>query len=193
MAGQVRYTRKQFIDFLVISIFKPILTEYGYPGTIIIKENQNAPAPSGRYLSVPYSAVFTPIGKSEISSPITEDGGLTYFRYRTTHYEVSSFDIKEINGDGDLLDILSEGLRTFKYKELMKVNGVGLKESGTNTAIPEKEGEDWLKMSVKELQFHTAAGLIEEIGIIEHIEYSGTINTVPEKTISGTIPEITGG
>lgn len=184
-----RYTRNEIAGIITTEFIKPILTANGYGSIPVIRSHQDAPAPSGQYIVVPYSGDYKPVGSNRgyDTNMLTDDDGTTYYRLHITQYEVTNFDIQEVNGDGDLLDIIGESLWQFQYKKALNEYGIGLKKVMETIPVPQLEGEDWLKMSTKEIQFYIASALVEDIGIIDVVEYEGTIHASTDITISGTI------
>lgn len=179
--SDIRYTNLELRKAFRNNIIIPILANAGFSTIPVISDNQNAPAPIGTFISLPYSPTWQRVGRREVF--YTEVSGTeeyegeprdTYNNLVKTNYTLTTFDIKEYNGEGDLLSLIIETIDTNTYREILNEIGIGLLQIGSITPIPELVNDLWIKSSVVELTLSVANAIEEDIQVIDSVIFEGT-------------------
>lgn len=173
----IRYTNKELTTFLKQQIIDSILLENGFGAIPSIRSHENAPAPGTHYIVIQYTGIKSTIGrvsKTDLLLPVDALPDDLPTRYVVNDIRVP-FDISEVGGDGDLLDLIKDSLELEKYLEILAKNKIAIMEIGNIVPAPYLFNDDYTKRSDMELILGTISGFTEEVNYIEEVQYSGNI------------------
>lgn len=175
----IRLNKTELYNYIRTNVILPILTAEGLSTVSVIQSHQNAPAPLGAYLTLPFSPIVNKIGRKTTSAPIAKTSPLTgYYRVNSFDYKITAYDINEIRGDGDILELIANYIELETYQDILATAGIGVSTIGDIIPLPELINNAWEKRAVLELQLTLCSGILEDIGIIEHFKALGTINGI---------------
>lgn len=140
----------------------------------IIQTHQNAPAPTGTYIAISYAPTFqNAVGRHGLL-PTTEVDDVGKLNQRQD--EVSTVEIWEVNGNGDLLRKLTQTIETESIKETLRTNKISVLRIENIQRIPRLEGDaEWARECMMEVQIATAYKLTSDIELIEDVEIINNI------------------
>lgn len=140
----------------------------------IIQTHQNAPVPTGTYIAISYAPTFQDaVGKHGLL-PTTEIGGEGKLNQRQD--EVSTIEIWEVNGNGDLLRKITQTIETENIKSVLYANKLSVLRMENIQRLPRLEGDaEWVRECMMEVQIATAYKLTSDIELIEDVEITNNI------------------
>lgn len=168
-------TSKQLRGYIKAWITDVLITGHGYSGLKIITANQNAPAPKGTYITMDYFGVRDRIGRASKGELLETESRLLVSDWRIR------FQLRESNGDGDLLRLLLDSLdREDMYHKHFVANSIAHLNSTDISPVPRLNLESWVRESMVEMQLGAAEGTRENAIAIETVEYNGDIGGLQE-------------
>lgn len=138
---------------------------------IIIKSYQDAPAPTG----CSYIVIDAPTGRRKVGSPSAQEPNDKGARNLVNDYEYK-IEISQVNGDGELLQLLVDSIDRQEIKDLWRKNNFVYYSQGEIIKIPRLSESKWKKEAMVELTIGTAVTTVEQSSIIEDIEVEGKVN-----------------
>ena len=156
-----------------------ILNTEGGESIPIIQSHQNAPSPEDPYITISYAGSRTKFGKGDKTIP-DEDGNV---RIKNDYPFI--VEIWEENGNGDRLQALLNSTDREDIKDLFRENRISYLGQETIVVTPRLDGEEWIKEAMVEIRLAIASAIEEDSGLIETIEYEGTVDGGQEEIIIG--------
>lgn len=138
----------------------------------IIRAFQNAPEPSEEdpYVVIDSAPNRTKIGMEYMENETDGSGNITY-----TDDMQFVIEIWEVNGRGDLLDMLVKSINKRSIREIWDDELLSYISESDIRNMPRTQENNWKNEAMIELTLRIGEGTIEEIGYIEDVEYTGTI------------------
>jgi hypothetical protein len=148
----------------------------------IIQSHENLPTPDNdgddettsedekTYISVGYSGIVGRIGRA-FKPTETDDNGKVSIK---NDFE-KTVEIREVNGDGDLLELLIENIERQDILDLWHKNYVVFRRVESSQKLDRTQENEWVRESLIEIVVGFARGTIYKPGWIEDVKYTGTI------------------
>lgn len=141
-------------------------------GLLIVESNQDIPKAKKDdiYLSIDYTSSRSRIGRG-YKAKADKITGLS----KVKNNWLNTIEIREVNGNGDLLEELVETSDRDDIISLFNEAGFALLTSGPVQMLPSLPENTWKRESVVELTIHSGKEFEENTGFINNTETEGTI------------------
>jgi hypothetical protein len=170
-------TSEELLDFLYEWIYQILVIECG-DNIPIIESNLNVSPPNAEdpYITIEFSGSKNKIGSASKMEPDKITG---ISKVINDYGEL--IELREVNGNGDRLRTIIDSTDRREINDLFRTNQVAyLGEEGNITPVPRLNGKDWVREALVEIRIGVATGTTEQSGVIETVEYSGTISGTQE-------------
>jgi hypothetical protein len=137
----------------------------------IIKSTQNVPKPKRNdcYIVINYASNLDRIGRPYRTE--VDD----YGKRNLINDYVGILELREVNGDGEYLRVLIESLDRQEIQHLWSSNSLTHYNEGDILQLPRIQETNWKKEALVELTIGYSVATEDNTGLIETIEYQGTI------------------
>lgn len=136
------------------------------PGVPVIESHDNGPSPDGTYICIDYSGNW----RAAETAPSRQIAGRPELPAPKVYTYRGSVQVREVEGDGELLLQLAESLSGFEVGQAFSAAGISVLKTSGPSAMPALQQTKWKRESLLTLEIAWARGYEGSSAVIESVE-----------------------